>query len=941
MHALSHIFLKPIKTRLLSLSSLAFLTLLVLFTLLLAPNIAYCFDRSFAWDKNTEPDLAGYYIYYKNGSSGAPYNGTGAYEGDSPIKIPLASLNDPENPEYIIHDLSGTGTFYFVATAYDIYDNESGYSVELSYQPSAPSANDDSATVAENSGVTNINIIGNDNFGGDGPAAADISISTGPGNGAAAVNINNTLNDPTDDSIDYTPNADFSGTDSLTYNICDSNGDCDTALLTITVTPETPTITLSSLSISGDDSVNESSNADYTATAFFSDGSNQNVTSSAGWSENSVYASINSTGKLTTSSVPSDQTVTIQATYTYNGATETDTKGVTITDASIPVTLTSLSISGDDSVNESSSANYTATAFFSNGSTQTVTSSAGWSENSAYAAINTNGLLTTSDVSSDQTVTIQATYTYNGATETATKGVTITDVIVPVTLTSLSISGDDSVNESSSANYTATAFFSNGSTQTVTSSAGWSENSAYAAINTNGLLTTSDVSSDTAMTIQASYTYNGATETATKGVSIIDVPASNLPPNTPAITYPSNGQYGVEVTMDITTESFSDPDNDTHSISQWQISEQTDFGTLVVDSISNTYLTSLPVPHMVLNTNQKYYVRVRFYDTYSAVSDWSSTVEFTTSSSSDDLNSNGIPDANEVSDTDDFNLDGIPDNDQPAIIKSIQSTDGSTYFGVEKFSSSISEIEALEMIDPETITDTANRPDDLIFGLISYRLRVNQPGATASVRIYFSGELFESDVYYKYDRINGWYDYSNHTTFAEDRQSVILELEDGGFGDSDGIANGIIVDPGGISAASYLDTGVSSDGSGGGGCFIATAAFGSKFEKHVQLLRRFRDLYLMPHNIGRAFVRAYYRYSPPMADFIADHQTLRLLVRWSLAPLIGVSWILLHFGVVHTLLLVLTGLGLLIFYGSVRYRRANEQTCEGILIKQKMEDLKK
>jgi len=72
------------------------------------------------------------------------------------------------------------------------------------------------------------------------------------------------------------------------------------------------------------------------------------------------------------------------------------------------VTLTGLSVSGDDSVNESSSANYTATAFFSDGSTQTVTGSAIWSENSSYASINTSGVLTTSDVSVDQTVTVQA-----------------------------------------------------------------------------------------------------------------------------------------------------------------------------------------------------------------------------------------------------------------------------------------------------------------------------------------------------------------------------------------------------------------------------------------------------------------------------------------------------------------------------------------------------
>jgi hypothetical protein len=100
---------------------------------LLSANIAHCLNISFAWDENTEPDLAGYYIYYKNGDSGAPYNGTGADEGDSPIKIPLASLNDPANPEYTLHDLSAAGTFYFVATSYDTADNESHYSNELCF----------------------------------------------------------------------------------------------------------------------------------------------------------------------------------------------------------------------------------------------------------------------------------------------------------------------------------------------------------------------------------------------------------------------------------------------------------------------------------------------------------------------------------------------------------------------------------------------------------------------------------------------------------------------------------------------------------------------------------------------------------------------------------------------------------------------------------------
>ena len=230
----------------------------------------------------------------------------------------------------------------------------------------------------------------------------------------------------------------------------------------------------------------------------------------------------------------------------------------------------------------------------------------------------------------------------------------------------------------------------------------------------------------------------------------------------------------------------------------------------------------------------------------------------------------------------DFNLDNIPDNDQPGTIKCVQSSDGSVFIGIEKISDSISEIEELEMIDPETISDTANRPQDLIFGLVSYRLRVNQPGATALLEIYFSGEIFESDTFFKYDTINGWYDYSDHTTFNNDGQSVTVELKDGDYGDSDGIANGIIVDPGGIASAgsTYVSTGINSGGSGGGGgCFIATAAYGSPIHPYVKILRQFRDQYLLNTVWGREFVSFYYKHSPMIADLISRGPLLRVITQ--------------------------------------------------------------
>ena len=95
------------------------------------------------------------------------------------------------------------------------------------------------------------------------------------------------------------------------------------------------------------------------------------------------------------------------------------------------------------------------------------------------------------------------------------------------------------------------------------------------------------------------------------------------------------------------------------------------------------------------------------------------------------------------------------------------------------------------------------------------------------------------------------------------------------------------------------------DDVGGGGCFIATAAYGSLMEPHVRILRDFRDRFLLGNTIGDSFVRFYYTYSPPIAEFIAKHDGLRAMVRISLLPVVGLSWVALKLSLSATVTLLL------------------------------------
>ena len=59
--------------------------------------------------------------------------------------------------------------------------------------------------------------------------------------------------------------------------------------------------------------------------------------------------------------------------------------------------------------------------------------------------------------------------------------------------------------------------------------------------------------------------------------------------------------------------------------------------------------------------------------------------------------------------------------------------------------------------------------------------------------------------------------------------------------------------------------------------------------EEIQILREFRDGYLLTNPAGRAFVDFYYTVSPPIAEFMNQHPGLKPIVRAWLVPAVAMS----------------------------------------------------
>ena len=77
----------------------------------------------------------------------------------------------------------------------------------------------------------------------------------------------------------------------------------------------------------------------------------------------------------------------------------------------------------------------------------------------------------------------------------------------------------------------------------------------------------------------------------------------------------------------------------------------------------------------------------------------------------------------------------------------------------------------------------------------------------------------------------------------------------------------------------------------GGGCLIATAAYGSELAPQVQQLRELRDNQLLQTESGSAFMisfnEMYYSFSPTIADYERENLYFKEAVKLTITPMLS------------------------------------------------------
>lgn len=184
-----------------------------------------------------------------------------------------------------------------------------------------------------------------------------------------------------------------------------------------------------------------------------------------------------------------------------------------------------IEVRGDTSMLEQTSKTYTVWGVFADGVSRQVdpvTFEVTQNQDAVESFNSDTGVLTAANIIDNETVRLEASYTFRGITRTAFRDV---QIIAGAELVALRIVGADSIQSPNDEFYSFEAEFSDGSVVGVTPATFTSSNTALTSIGSgSSRVNTVETLVNDSTTLEASYTYDGTTLTATKEVQILAKP---------------------------------------------------------------------------------------------------------------------------------------------------------------------------------------------------------------------------------------------------------------------------------------------------------------------------------------------------------------------------------------------------------------------------------
>lgn len=347
------------------------------------------------------------------------------------------------------------------------------------------------------------------------------------------------------------------------------HGETVRATLLVTVTDETAYPV--SASLNGPVQVDEEQTASYTLRVVFDDTSVLDVPAEDFASSNPAAGTIDPTTGIFTAAVNDTRanvTTTISASWDVDGTVVSDSLNIGVVDTTIYIE--SVAILGPDTIEESEELTYGFEVTYANGTSEVVTAYDWRLDNTtaAYIEAATGVLTASSNITSDRTVTLSASYDDDkGVTHGQTKVITVVDTIWrPV---ALAVNGPDSILENGSATYSAIVTYDNGNSATVAIT-NWLLDPAEFGAFTGAELIAAEVEADESATITCSYTENGATAYGTKTITI-----ENIYPTQATIAGPATFEGGETQSFGFSVKR-SDGSDKFEQIDSWSIVEQND-----------------------------------------------------------------------------------------------------------------------------------------------------------------------------------------------------------------------------------------------------------------------------------------------------------------------------------------------------------------------------